>query len=288
MKILSFIIFKIKHSLVYIFRCFRNDNDLLIQSAKLQRLVKFSIRIINKSIRDDLKHDKHHLIVSHIYGMYIISTRYHQSVQSLILNGFVLNSFNLLRSQLESLLIFLFFIEPKDNLKEIENRINKYRDWITIRMYDNYQATSKLSLLTDIYKDKSADQYIIDNYNEVKNKYNKKQFDDLNRPSFIKDKTKLADEFGFKELYKHIFKETSANIHIADISDRLFWDESKIYSGFVYDETHANSFWPVILSNMLLFYLILNFVVFFELKPLLIPRLAKIFNIDKEEIDKKS
>lgn len=91
------------------------------------------------------------------------------------------------------------------------------------------------------------------------------------------NKSALADKFNIKDLYNHIQAETSSNIHIADISDRLFWEESEFYTGFVYDENRANSFWPLLLSNYLQFYLILNFSEFFGLKEKILPKLENIF-----------
>lgn len=249
---------------------------LICDAYSLDRIARFSIRKIKDSPREDLKNMEMHVLLSFLIGMYYETIKYHKAVVGLILSGHASCAFNLIRSQLEALLIFLYFVDPGEDIQEVQNRTNEYQNWIAIKMYDNNKKSIRLDLLKDFLDN---DEYIGNlerNYNGVKAELSESEFKRLEKShSFLKNKPQIAEKYDFKDLYNHIQAESSASIHIADISDRLNWVEEPFYVGYEYNENGVVPFWPLLLTNALQVYLLLGFTRFFKLQKSLLPKLEK-------------
>ena len=236
------------------------------------QLTKVSMRCfayLNRMGRTDLNKEKSFdSFIESILGIYSSIISYNDSISCLCYIGHGLNSSVLLRSQLEAYLIFKYFTFPKDDIKEIKNRVNRYNDWVKVRMYIN----SKKSKDFDLFNlDTNLDSYlkmVEENYNYVRNKYkdNPNIMNDLEKStSFIKEKKKLAKEFGIENLYLGVFSETSASVHIADISDRMFSIKQqgiKRYAFHIRSSKECTMISDV--SNTLLVKAIEDFIEFFD------------------------
>lgn len=217
--------------------------------------------------RRDLQIEHFDSFIAHILGVYSSIISYHDSISYLCLAGHSLNSSTLLRSQLESYLIFYYLISPKTNIEEIENRVDAYRDWVMIKMYHNSQKSKNFDLFTLNPEHKPYLQDVEKNYNYVKDKYKDfpELFEKLNSQSFLKNKRQIAKEANIEDLYLGIFTETSATVHLADISDRMQNESREGYDSYSYKFSSNNESMMISgVSNILLIKAINDFVDFFE------------------------
>ena len=207
--------------------------------------------------------------ISDILGVYSTIISYHESIYFLCLAGHGLNSSVLLRTQLEAYLIFYYLISPKTNLKEVEERVNFYRDWMMVRMHLNSKKSKNFELFTINPEHASYLIAVEENYNFVKNKY--KATPDLFKKleesqSFLKDKKQVAKEADIESLYMSIFSETSATVHIADISDRKIHIMDEDFEGYRYEfSSNDKSMLVSGISNILLIKAMSGFLEFFEI-----------------------
>lgn len=268
----------------YFFRFVKSSlssNNLPIKQAR--NLSKFAqsdfFDLIKQGERSDLKVNHFFQFFYLIFERFFAVISFHESITYLCLAKHGLNAMLNLRSQLESMLIIFYFIQPKDNISEIEKRVESYSEWIKIKLYQNFNKSKTLSYLSDIDMSKYESQISHDYFDlEEKYKNDPKGFKSLkNSPSFLHNKFKLAEDFGVSDLYDHIFSESSASIHCADNNDRL-----KFVSGlncFEYYVRDFDGFWPLVLSNVLLYKTMLTLADFFEASKSIKTKLDVFFSV---------
>ena len=260
---------KFYHWWQYTKNCFRIKNPFMSQARQLTKITEHTIRLVNHSARAHLLHDYFDSWLPTVFGIFFTVTDYHKTIQTLALSGFGLHAFHLIRSQLESLLIFLYFIEPDENLSEIETRVNAYLDWVIVKMYVNMTNSADFPVLQALSNYHQYVQQITETYQDLEKRYQEKKttLNELKRSSsFLKNKPQLAEKYGFKSLYNHIQSESSASIHTADISDRIAeimtTDSHEYHFNVLLDEAR----WTVLLSNLLQAYLLRNLAKFFRIE----------------------
>ncbi len=249
--------------------CITTDNPLLKDARKLSKIAKKSLKLIKEADRTMINKKYFESTIAYIIGLYLMIESWHDGIQLLGLTNQKLNMLTFLRPQLETLLIFFYFTEPKDNISEVEKRVNKYLDWVIIKMYQNMQDSSKLSVIKIIPGMKEYEEKVRENYETLKEKYKHKEADlkKLEKSySFLSNKYILAKSYSIEDLYGHVYAETSSTIHIADISDRMqpYIDSWK--GGFIYNSAPKNAFWQLFISNRIMVVTIKRFAEFFNLQ----------------------
>jgi len=267
--------------------CFSERGEEIKEARKLTKLGIAAIKIFPQSTREDLMTEYLEPFIAHVLGIYYRAISHHDSIQSHALSGHGLNTMILLRSQLETILTFLYITQPQTDLDEVYKRTDKYRDWVVIKMKQNMEQSHKFDFAQKISRSDFTDN-INNNFKIVKDKYINlpKEFSRLEKSSnFLsrEQRETLAKQFAIEGLYHHIYAESSASIHFADISDCMEEIDSFNYS---YTIRHKNgAFWPIFISNILQFYLIRQFSVFFGIDSILLPRLKAIF-LSKDKLKK--
>jgi hypothetical protein len=87
--------------------------------------------------------------------------------------------------------------------------------------------------------------------------------------SFPIRKRELAERNGIADLYNHVYAESSASIHLADISDRFETVELEDGVYNLHVPQMVNSMWPSFLSNMILAKSIRFYARFFAIEQLI-------------------
>ena len=270
---------KIHHWFQFTKFCFSERGFQVKEARELTKLGMSAIRLFPRSSRDDFALEHLEPFVAHILGVYYTAIGHHDAVQVLALAGHSLDSMILLRSQLEAILAFFYVTEPQTDLHEVFLRTDKYRDWVVVKMKQNMDRSSKLSLLRVVEND-GFESTVRDNYEIIKDKYSssRSDFAQLERSnSFLTaaQRENLAKAFHIEELYQHIYAESSASIHFADIGDRMREIEPLRYH-YTIRYKHG-AFWFVMLSNLLQFHCIKQFGIFFGIETIVTPKLEAIF-----------
>jgi hypothetical protein len=276
--ILSSLSVKLYHWKQFTKYCFSERGDQLKEARQLTKLGMSILSYLPQSKRDDIQVEHFEPFVAHILGIYYTTLGHHDSIQSLALSGHSLDSMIILRSQLESILVFFYVTEPQDNLFEVYNRTDMYRDWVAIKMKQNMDKSAKLDLFRLILKDDFKTS-VNDNYEIVKEKYAEipSEFNRLEKAhNFLSHQLResVATKFGVLGPYNHIYAESSATIHFADIGDRMRSTEDAMYRFTIRNKQGA--FWPITLSNLLQFKCIKQFGVFFGIESIITPLIEKI------------
>jgi hypothetical protein len=263
--------------------CFSERGDQIREARQLTKLGMSVFSVLPQSSRDDLRIEHFEPFVAHIFGIYFSAVGHHDAVQTITLAGHSLDSMILLRSHLETLLAFFYVTEPQNDLGQVFLRTDKYRDWVVIKMKQNIERSLKLDLVRAIVKD-SFKGKVFDNYALVQEKYLDEQaelhrLENLNNFLSRAEREAIASKFGIEDLYQHIYAESSASIHFADIGDRMQEIGNSRYH-YTIRYKHG-AFWPVMLSNMLQFKCIQHFGKFFVVESLLTPKLQTIFGSEK-------
>lgn len=217
-------IIKIKYILRFIRSSFKTNGFYASKSFALNKAAKHCISNISYIGRDDLREEHFQEFVAHILGIFSCIVSYQESISFLCLSGHALNSSILLRSQLESRLIFHYLIAEKKDIEETKKRVNEYLDWVMIKMYNNSKKSKDFDLFTISPHHADYLKNVAENYQMVKRKYtdNPQKFKRLNdSQSFLPNKRQIAKDCDIEDLYLGIFSETSATTHLADISDRV-------------------------------------------------------------------
>lgn len=236
-------------------------------SYRVNKAAKRCIEYFGEKQRSDLKTEHFEAFESYLLGVFSSIISYQESVTYLCLAGHGLNSTVLLRSQLEAYLLFNYLIEPQNDLAEIEKRVDEYKDWVMIKMYLNSNKSKQFELFNTNASHTSYLTSVEENYNFVKEKYKDDPlFNDLKkRQSFVKDKLAVARNRDIEDLYQAIFSESSATVHLADISDRMTPFTTKESDGYIYEfSSKKESPMIISLSNVLLINSIVDFILFFE------------------------
>jgi hypothetical protein len=116
-------------------------------------------------------------------------------------------------------------------------------------------------------------------YNELEKQYQgrENEFEPLKRQvSFLKDKPGIAERHGFKSLYAHIYAESSASIHLADISDRIEEVLTDAQREYHFNTLIDEARWALFLSNMLRLFQIKQFAKFYAIEDTIVPMLKKV------------
>lgn len=276
------ILTKLQYWLDYTQNCIQTKNSFLTPAQELSKLSEVLLNSIQYSDREDLETGRLHNVFPYILGLYSTSNSFHKTIQILVTSGHGQNAMLMLRPQLESLLILLYLTEPQENIEEIEKRIEKFLDWTMIKMYQNSEQSSNLDFVRILSTHKEFSNFTQENYQKVCAKYfdRPKELKKLiNSSSFLENKAILAEKYQIKDLYHHIHAESSGNLHMADISDRVI---QKIYDNgieYVLNPHIKDGFWALMMSNLLQFYLLANFSTFLKIKNMIIPKLEVIFKV---------
>jgi len=263
--------------------CFSERGDQIREARQLTKLGMSVFSLLPQSSRDDLRIEHFDPFVAHVFGIYLSAVGHHDAVQTITLAGHSLDSMILLRSHLETLLVFFYVTEPQDDLDQVFLRTDKYRDWVVIKMKQNFERSLKLDLVRSIVQD-SFKGKVFENYAIVQEKYLDEEaelhrLENLNNFLNPAERRAVATKFGIEDLYEHIYAESSASIHFADIGDRMYEISDSKYR---YTIRHKNgAFWPVMLTNMLQFKCIQQFGMFFGVEGQLTPKLQIIFGSEK-------
>jgi hypothetical protein len=78
-----------------------------------------------------------------------------------------------------------------------------------------------------------------------------------------------------EDLYLHIFSESSATIHAADVTDRVEIDVLAHGITYKLDKNTEESFWLLMLSNLVQFNVIINISKYFDVYKSVQPMLGK-------------
>ncbi|XCN72620.1 MAG: DUF5677 domain-containing protein [Candidatus Electrothrix aestuarii] len=178
-------------------------------------------------------------------------------------------TYSLLRMQMENFLILIYLTEDKNNLAQVNARIEEYEDWIKIKMFQNNKRSKNFDLYRQFASSEKYTQTVKNNYLLTKEKYslNINDFKALEkRPSFLKDKRKIAQLVSLEEVYDHIVADGSATIHCADLYDKIdsTLEEDTVEYSFNIRPTHYSP-WVLLLSNFLIQKQLLYLADFFHL-----------------------
>lgn len=271
---------KLHHWCTFTKSCFSTYNPLLKDARELSKIVQKSMILLNESDRIAILERYFDPSIAHIIGMYLTIYSWHEGIQILGVSNQKLNALTFIRPQLEALLIFLFFTEPNDDMVEVEERVENYLDWVIVKMYQNMTRSSKFHLVKIVPGMKEYEETVRTNYEYVKKKYEysgKKLKALENSYSFIPNKRKLAKSQGIEDLYSHVYAETSATIHIADISDRMYYHRDSTKVGYIYNSIPENAVWQMALSNKIEVVGIRRFGKFFGIEQQITKLLSKVF-----------
>lgn len=206
--------------------------------------------------REDLFVEDFHSFVARVLGVFSMVVSYHESIVFLCLSRQALNASILLRTQLEAHLILCYLINPSENLEEVEQRVHEYQDWVCIKMYLNSKKSKDFDLFTLNPTHSLYLQQVEENYARVKAKYNDNldRFKELEKSqSFLKNKREVAKQNDIEDLYMGVFSETSATVHLADISDRMIEQVTEEFDGYRYEFGSANEAMMMVgISNLIL------------------------------------
>ena len=161
-----------------------------------------------------------------------------------------------------------YLISPKSDIKEVEKRVEAYREWIMVKMYNNSQKSRDFDFFNIHPSHQGYMKNVEENYIFVKDKYKNSpdHFKKIEKAqSFIDNKRKLAKECEIEDLYLAVFSETSATVHIADISDRMIKESGDAFEGYQYKlSSSSESMMLSGISNMLLIKAVFDFCDFFD------------------------
>ena len=248
-------------------------------SNQINKLAKKCIENVDKMERKDILDIHFEPIVAYILGAFSSVISYQESISFLCLSGHGLNSTILLRTQLEAYLIFSYLINEKQDLNSTEKKVEEYKDWVMVRMYKNSLKSKGLDLFQVNPEHSEYLNKVKENYFFVKSKYenNTNEFKRIeNSQSFLKNKREIAKKCEIEDLYLGIFSETSATVHLADISDRMSKYSTSDFDGYEYKfSSNQESMMVSGVSNILLTKAINDFSEYFELPEDLMKKLSK-------------
>jgi hypothetical protein len=170
------------------------------------------------------------------------------SAQSCIMflsaTGSGLEALGILRSILNRTLTLVYLLEDE---ALIYSRLQQYADWTLLRIGTNLEESQKSSIAMIVI----TERFITDierGVSEIQSRLKKSEFDRLKRAhDFLssEERKRIASKCGLEGHYEHIFAESSAVIHGADVYDRfeLDVDGKKILM------THNEANWPLLFAN---------------------------------------
>ena len=245
---------KFHHLLDFARFAFSERNILIGEARQITQLGVTVANLAYQSDRKDILLDSFKPFVANLYGIWYASLAHHDAIQTLALSGHSLESMVLLRPHLESVLTFLYSTEPDRDLGQVEARLNRYRDWVIVKMKKNFDKSRRLDLVQALSKTQDFDHDIQHSYGAVKDGYadNPQEFKVLEDGfSFLtyNERVALATRYDILNLYHHVFAESSAGIHFADVGDRMTELGPSTYQYLI--RRKKGAFWPIMLSNLL-------------------------------------
>jgi hypothetical protein len=260
--------------------CFNKTPFPLNHARSIAKLAIELPKYIKNSRRDDFLIDDLEDFIAHILGVYFTTVAHHNSIQILSVACHEIEALIILRPQLEALLILLYFIEPHEDIEKVFTRVDKYRDWLLVKMKKNMDRSYKFDLLNSISSTDDFQKSVLANYDSILEKYcdfNKELKSLTHSHSFLKDKRAVARAFDIEDLFDHIYAESSASIHIADISDRMQESEKPNFNGYEYRiQNKGTGFGALLMSNMIMIHAINNLSKFLGVEHIIKPKVMKI------------
>jgi len=262
--------------------CFTERGFQLKEARKIRKLSEKTLDMMNSYGWSETEIDFFHSTFAPIFGFYYGTISYHDSIQTLSLSGHALNAMNLLRPHLEALLLLVYILENRDDLIKMENKVYDYFDWVIVKMKINTDQSFKSELARIILTEDTMEK-VKNNFNEIKSKYanNPKGFKKLLKMnSFLnsKERLRLSKKINIEGLYHHIYAESSAVIHFADIEHRME-ASSEHLDGYTYDIRKKNAaVWPILISNLLQVNCIMQLSKIFHKEDITKQKLESIFN----------
>ncbi|MDO9105281.1 MAG: hypothetical protein Q7U57_10000 [Methylovulum sp.] len=175
----------------------RANNKLLPMATKLDNVALLCLKEIEKTEKGQFILQSPHLS-QFFFSSYATSLHYHQAIVSASLSKYSLNNLVLIRPQLEAAIIFLYFIDSSSE-EELFNKVERYHDWVVVKMHQNSCKSSKLHFVQHLSTHKSFVEQINKNYLVLTQKYagREKEFNKLsNSSSFVLDKSFVARQNG--------------------------------------------------------------------------------------------
>ncbi|PIP95182.1 MAG: hypothetical protein COW00_13590 [Bdellovibrio sp. CG12_big_fil_rev_8_21_14_0_65_39_13] len=262
-------------------------NDLpLSQSKKLTDIAKNIIEYCKQSNRDDLQVRNFFEFFADILGIHYTSIAHHESIKQLCITNYGLEALMLLRPQFDSFLKVAHFFEPKDDLNEIHKRVEEFEDWRIIKMSQNLNKSKNFDLFKAL-PNKSYDKDILKLRKKIQEKYkcNHEKFEELSKRNHflsseqIKSLTKNLNIFDF---YNHVKAESSASLHVTDLSDRMRESERDSFDGYTFQiKIQGSGFYPLHLSNLILVHQLMCWADFFDIKDIIYEEVKDLYGTDK-------
>ena len=263
---------KWKYWLAYTKSCVRVDNSFLDMARDLEGLGFEILASIGKTEkgRQLLLPDRGGAL---FMGVLAAAVSYHATAACLALSNYGQNGWVILRPQLEATLILLYFIDS-DSVEEIEEKLDAYSDWVIAKGYYNGQRSESFEAVRLLDNHEASAEHMEALFDSVRKKYESDP-DRLRRirnsPSFLGDKRAVAEKYDITELYLHVFAESSFSIHAADAADRAFRIANSDSVGYEINTHLDDSFWMLMLSNLIAFRLCTAVVEYFDLEPIIGP-----------------
>lgn len=277
-KLLSALRAKLHHLYQFTRFAIAERDDLIGESRQITVLGMAAPGLTKDSDRTDLQVQHFEPFMAHIYGIWYASIANHDALQTLALSGHGLESMVLLRPHLESVLAFLYVTEPDKDLTEVEARVRRYRNWVIVRMKKNADKSRQLDLVKILRGSADFDKVIEQSYSAVKDSYAESpdDFDALDKFSFLSatERERLATRFGFLDFYNHVFAESSAGVHSADMGDRMTATGPLAYRYLIRGKQRA--FWPIMLSLLIQIQALRQFGCFFGIRDTIESRIRAI------------
>ena len=177
-----------------------------------------------------------------------------------------LDSNIMLRPQLETLINLIYIFESKDDIIEVEHKALQYYRWSV------YKTKSNMEESFDSIPKEIRDSFYPPNYKiEIVNLYNDLIGDESNkkykRHSFLSypERIKLLSKNNLEWLFKVVFAESSASIHVVNFYEGVVQDEKTGHLNIhFFEETGKNSNGPLVISSLLLRILFIEICSFFN------------------------
>ena len=244
-------------------------------SRRLDQLSLSVWRVYEDHGRDDLRVEHFEAFVARILGVFYSTISHHRAVRTLVLGGYGLEAFMVLRAQLEATVILDYLVEPGDDHDEVLRRVDRYVDWVIIHQYKNMERSNRFSVVREIPMTDGYRKSVKASYKEIEKRRTPEDMLTLRKLLTFPGKAcDVAGRHGYDDLYDHIYAESSTSIHAGDIGDRMWRQDRPGFHGYSYHLGHHQSaFWPLLMSNMVQFTALRAIGEFFGIESQLQPKL---------------
>ncbi len=263
------------------------DTKIIMPLTKLAKeLLHLSIDAIDnidRRKRSDFNNDHFQDFIQYLIGLFATLTGYLDAAIILTKNGHGFSTVSLLKSQMEALLIFLYFIEPYDNFYEINRRVAIFNDWQILKSRNNLRYVKNCKLLNELWDVSNYEKMVENDYKIVCDLYeDKSEFTNLkNSREFLKEKNKIAARHGIANIYELIETQFAGSIYVGDLDYDVRFDSEKDTAFLDFSIKQNGAILPLILVMQLQEKLIREWSEFIGIEDIIIPKLEKIFSINK-------